>query len=351
VAAFGFSPTGGGEMWSVEYFNNMGLEGDPVVIENEPADGIARNYGQNVPIDGLPADGWSARWTRLVEFPAGVYTFTLRADDTARVLIDGTEILNQTEWLDGTSLVVQAEIPAGRHLIVVEYTELIDLANLFLTWDPQIGTTLFEDGCNGATAGVNGSAASCPERTPGISMPVVVRAGPLYFRPEPNRESGYIEFLHRGEEYVAVGRSADNIWINLEAHGRVAWSMTEFLTLSGNINDLPITDGSVPLTTGLPTTGDAAAGNVVTIGDGAGQTAPVPTGIRAVAVGNMRIRSGPGDGFERIGNVDWGQEVNVLGRSADNFWLKIESNGVTGWSSLGWYEFISGSLEEVPVTN
>jgi hypothetical protein len=43
--------------------------------------------------------------------------------------------------------------------------------------------------------------------------------------------------------------------------------------------------------------------------------------------------------------------VNVLGRSADNFWLKIESNGVTGWSSLGWYEFISGSLEEVPVTN
>jgi hypothetical protein len=127
--------------------------------------------------------------------------------------------------------------------------------------------------------------------------------------------------------------------------------MTEFLTLSGNINDLPITDGSVPLTTGLPTTGDAAAGNVVTIGDGAGQTAPVPTGIRAVAVGNMRIRSGPGDGFERIGNVDWGQEVNVLGRSADNFWLKIESNGVTGWSSLGWYEFISGSLEEVPVTN
>jgi uncharacterized protein YgiM (DUF1202 family) len=65
----------------------------------------------------------------------------------------------------------------------------------------------------------------------------------------------------------------------------------------------------------------------------------------------MRIRSGPGDGFERIGNVDWGQVVNVLGRSADNFWLKIESNGVTGWSSLGWYEFTSGSLEEVPITN
>ena len=348
VTPFGQSATGGGELWSVEYFTNPNLEGTPLVIDSEPADGIARNYGNAIPLDGLPADDWSARWTRLVDFPDGIYTFTLRADDAARVLIDGTEILNQTEWADGTSFTVDAEIPAGRHIIVVEYRETIDLANLFLTWEPQIGTTLFPDGCNGPTAGINGSAAACPDRTPGITMPVVVRAGPLYFRPQPSQSSGYIEFLHRGEQYTAVGRSADNIWINLEAHGTTAWSMTEFLTLSGNINDLPITDGSVPPSTVTTTTGTTDTGADTTTQS---QTTTVATGVRAVAQGNMRLRSGPGNNFDRVGNVDWGQEVGVLGRSVDSFWLKIEADGVTGWSSAGWYALSTGTVADLPVVD
>jgi hypothetical protein len=30
--------------------------------------------------------------------------------------------------------------------------------------------------------------------------------------------------------------------------------------------------------------------------------------------------------------------------------ISYQASGVTGWSSLAWYEIITGSLEDVPVT-
>jgi uncharacterized protein YraI len=344
--------TGGGQPWRVEYFNNLDFSGEPVIAETFPSNGISRNYGSNPPADNIQADGWSARWTRLVDFPEGVYTFTLRADDGARVTINDILILEQPAFADGASYTVAVQIPAGEHLITVEYFDTLDAADLFLTWEPPIGTTLLPNGCNGETAGINGSAPPCPEQAQIIgnaTLTATVKAGPLYFRPNPNKNGDPYGFIHRGESYPAIGRSADNIWIQLEVDGVVGWSMTEFLTLSGNINSLAITDGTAPSATGDGVAGVPESPSTI---EGTPQPLEEPTftGVRARALGNIRLRTQPNDLAERIGNVAWGSEVEVIGRSGDGLWLQIVVDGVQGWSARAWYEIIQGDLTTVPIT-
>ena len=376
-----------GEPWTIEYFNNVNLDGAPVATEQKPANGIARNYGTQPPVNnsGIGADNWAARWKRNIDFTGGQYTFTLRADDGARVWIGDTQIINQPEFLNGVSFIVHAEIPAGRHLVIVEHFDIIADANIFLTWDPPLGTNLRQDGCNSEVAGINGSAPPC-SGTAGVSggMYVTVRAGPLYFRPGPSQASGSIQMIHRGEQYAAVGRSGDNVWVQLNVNGRTGWSMTQFLTLAGDINTLPVTDGSAPVAaSGVtnPSPGSSFPGVVVTAAGGVvydpfnslqqntgGTPLPVVTAVggdavtiqitatpsiplvQARALGNMRIRTTPGTAGDRVGGVGWGEVVTVIGRTADGRWLQIEVEGIRGWSAREWYEVITGDLNALPVT-
>ncbi len=329
--------TGGGFEWTIEYFNNLTWTAPAVATATAPANGISRNYQTNSPASGIPADGWSARWTRMVDFPAGTYTFSGRADDGMTVTVDGVVLFNQATFSFGQTFTGKIDLTAGQHTIVVNhFDEQLD-ANLFLTWEPAVGTTLRVDGCNGETAGINGSAPPCPSVTgPNITLTATVRAGPLNFRPSPNKSSGRIKMLHRGEQYTAVGRSADNIWVQLDISGTKGWAMTEFLTLSGDINSLAITDGSQP--TGTPSAAVTAT-----------PATPVFTGVQGQALGNMRLRSAPNIRSDRVGGVNWGQTVNILGRSADGEWIFVEANGVQGWTSRRWYTITQGNLESVPV--
>lgn len=357
--------SGGGQKWAVEYFNNTSFSGAPVATDQAPANGISRNYGGGVParstVEGqsLEADFWSARWTRLVDFEAGIYTFTLRADDAARVSIDNTEILNQAQYVEGASFTVNVEIPAGRHQLVVEHIEEGDQASLFLTWEPPIGTDLRPDGCNGETAGVNGSAPPCiqPTALTAVTLPVTVRAGPLHFRPGPARASGSLRFLRQGEQYTAIGRSFDNVWIQLQVGTTTGWSMTEFLTLQGDINSLLVTDGTVDATAAQTNTTQSEiriVGQPTTIEAGAlesSSSAALAASAQAEALGHMRLRAEPSESAARVGGVEYGAVVGVLGRTSDSKWLFVDYNGVQGWTATDWYRFIRGSVGELPILN
>jgi uncharacterized protein YraI len=183
------------------------------------------------------------------------------------------------------------------------------------------------------------------------TLTATVKAGPLYFRPNPTKTGDPYGFIHRGESYPAIGRSADNVWIQLEVDGVVGWSMSEFLTLSGNINALAITDGTAAATT---ITGDEV--NILQESTPGLEGTPQPpgeptfTGVRARALGNIRLRAQPNDSSDRLGNVPWGSEVDVVGRSGDGLWLQIVLDGTQGWSARSWYEIIQGDLNSVPIT-
>jgi hypothetical protein len=107
--------------WRGEYFDNRALDGDPIVIRNDKE--IDFNWKGNSPSSGLPPDGFSARWTRELNFDASTYRFTIRIDDGARLWVDDRMVID--EWEDGSvrAISVDLEMTKGKHDLKLEYYE------------------------------------------------------------------------------------------------------------------------------------------------------------------------------------------------------------------------------------
>ncbi len=119
--------------WHGEYFANRDLTGAPAALRDDPA--LDFHWGQGAPLAGLPADGFSVRWTRSLAFEDGLYRFTLTVDDGARLYVDGTLLIDQ--WRDGAvrSLTVDRGLLVGQHTLRVEYYENGGDAQLQLRWE------------------------------------------------------------------------------------------------------------------------------------------------------------------------------------------------------------------------
>ena len=78
-----------------EYFANRNLEGEPVLKRDER--GIDHNWGEAAPADGLPADGFSARWTTTFMFRNDAEVLLeASGDDGYRVMLNDEEVLS--DW-------------------------------------------------------------------------------------------------------------------------------------------------------------------------------------------------------------------------------------------------------------
>jgi len=118
--------------WKAEYYDNRKLEGNPVLVRNETQ--IDYNWGSGSPAAGVPADDFSARWTRKLDFQSGTYAFSVRVDDGVRLWIDDALLIDS--WQDGKSRPIQAErqIGSGKHQVRVEYYERGGNAEIEVTW-------------------------------------------------------------------------------------------------------------------------------------------------------------------------------------------------------------------------
>ncbi len=118
-------------VWQVSYWNNKTLSGNPIVQTTEVD--INWDWGQAGP-PGVPADNFSARWTKYIDITAGSYRFTATADDGIRVYVDNVLLINQ--WSDHPALTYTADISltGGHHSITVEYYENMGYAVAKLTW-------------------------------------------------------------------------------------------------------------------------------------------------------------------------------------------------------------------------
>ena len=118
--------------WKGEYFGNRELQGNPVLVRDEPQ--IDFNWGEGRPAANLPADHFSARWQRRVSFEPGTYRFFLRMDDGARVYLDSQLILD--EWRDGADRTVNVDVtlPGGERALQVEFFESSGVARVGFWW-------------------------------------------------------------------------------------------------------------------------------------------------------------------------------------------------------------------------
>ncbi|QQS45055.1 MAG: HYR domain-containing protein [Acidobacteriota bacterium] len=162
------------DRWKGEYFNNRTLSGAPLAVRDDGNGPINFEWLFTSPnaACGIGTDNFSVRWTREIEFQAGLYRFTTSTDDGVRLYIDGDlkidKFIDQAE----TRYDVDVVLTAGKHVVRMEYYENAGAATARLSW---VALNLFPiavantlpasvDAADstGATVRLDGSASSDP---------------------------------------------------------------------------------------------------------------------------------------------------------------------------------------------
>ena len=124
--------------WRGEYFDNTGLSGAAAMLRDHGEADLDFDWGPESPgADcGVPADGFSVRWTRTLHLDDGRYRFNVAGDEGLRLHVD--DVIEIDQWENATEAVFTAtvDLSAGEHTIRLEYFEINGGANAALTWTP-----------------------------------------------------------------------------------------------------------------------------------------------------------------------------------------------------------------------
>ena len=150
-----------------EYFANPDLSGTPALTRSDPR--VDFDWGLGSPGAGVPADGFSARWSTTRYFAAGRYRFTTLTDDGVRLYVDNRLVLD--EWHDQSSTPHEyvGDLDEGNHTIRMEYFDSGWDALAKLTWDTtldQPDRSFFAEYWNTPDAG---TAPPMPTGPPAVS--------------------------------------------------------------------------------------------------------------------------------------------------------------------------------------
>jgi hypothetical protein len=118
--------------WKGQYWSNPELEEDPVLVRNDPR--LDFDWGEGSPGPGVPADRFSARWSRTIDVEPGTYRFHVFVDDGARLWVDQRLVIDA--WYDHSlhELTGDVVLGAGEHRIQLDYYEQRFKAVVSLWW-------------------------------------------------------------------------------------------------------------------------------------------------------------------------------------------------------------------------
>jgi len=123
--------------WKGEYFASRDPAGEPAMVRDDNM--IHFDWGTGSPGEGIPADGFSVRWTRTINFEQdGEHVFKVDADDGVRLSVDGARLID--EWHDASQKTHEGRInlAAGWHTVVLEYYEHTGDARAMFVYEPPI---------------------------------------------------------------------------------------------------------------------------------------------------------------------------------------------------------------------
>ncbi|HRW54348.1 MAG TPA: glycoside hydrolase family 3 C-terminal domain-containing protein [Phycisphaerae bacterium] len=122
-AAWLSTPSGESGGLKAEYFNNMKLEGEPVLTRKDAT--VDFHWGNAAPAPEVSADRFSVRWTGRLTVPTGGdWEIGLASDDGSRLYINGERVID--EWYDhGNRMVsIRRKLTANEPVdIRIEYYE------------------------------------------------------------------------------------------------------------------------------------------------------------------------------------------------------------------------------------
>ena len=158
--------------WQGEYFNNSTLEGTPQVTRGDAR--ISFDWGEESPATGLNQDGFSVRWSRILQLPAGDYRFTVTVDDGVRLFVGDRTLIDS--WQDQPSATHSQVIYLDGSPVTVrmEYYEATGEAEAHLSWHslditPTLAPTSAVTAAPTSTAVITPTATATP--TPSTPTP------------------------------------------------------------------------------------------------------------------------------------------------------------------------------------
>ncbi len=119
--------------WTTEFFANPNFAGSPAATRVDCC--LRYDWNGASPAPGVPGSFFSARFSQVRYFPAGVYQFVARVDDGIRIYLDGNLIMNEFREQSTRTFTANANLGAGNHSIVIEYVQYGGTSNLSLYWD------------------------------------------------------------------------------------------------------------------------------------------------------------------------------------------------------------------------
>lgn len=213
------------------------------------------------------------------------------------------------------------------------------------------------------------TAAPTSTPTPALPSAVVFSTQSVNVRQGPGAEFAVITTAEPGTEVLVLAQSGDGLWSQIRlASGVEGWVSSSLLRLrpgesapatptpaptetpAATATPLPTTntplptattpptDTPAPTNTGTPTAAAPATATTppVTATPQPPTATPQPPQVTAVVVASqgVNVRSGPGTGFQPIGSLPPGAQVEVIGRSGDAGWIQVRlADGREGWIS------------------
>lgn len=122
-----------GNLWRIDYFPNTEWSGAPVHTDYDNV--IAMNWRNTAPGPFMPTENWTARMTSQVFFYAGLYRFTLIADDEFVLRIDGMDYFDtRDQTQSGKAFVLDIPLTQGVHAVQVDFRQFTGQAYLRVDW-------------------------------------------------------------------------------------------------------------------------------------------------------------------------------------------------------------------------
>jgi len=119
--------------WRGEYFDNRDFVGGPVLVRSDAE--VNFDWGVGPPVDWMPDDNFSVRWTRTVNFSPGYYRFALQADDGVRLWLDQSIIIDKWQDMEYELHYVDGTYLEGPHAVKLEYYERTGHARVRFWWE------------------------------------------------------------------------------------------------------------------------------------------------------------------------------------------------------------------------
>lgn len=326
-----------GTNWTGTFYNNTTLTEPAVATESYP-NGVFFNWGggpplkadNSTPVPGVTPDNFSARFTSSQLFSqGGTYTFTVYVDDGARVIINGATVLDQfNQNTTGTyrTFTFQQNVSANQNLaITIEFVEFTGNAVMSFQW-----------GLSSGGGGVNQTPTG-PTATPippALGTIHTVKGNAL--RTGPYLGASMIGVVRPDIPFPILEKNFDEglfPWYKIQDnHQRIGWVSGRYLNVTGNLDLIPTTTtifDEIDNPTDLPRLLDVV-----------GYTRSV-----------MNLRRRPSQRTELLGQIPWGDPVEVIGRTVQggmNFWLQVRYKGEVGWIYAPFVK-LEGVVDAVPI--